>query len=199
MRATTGEKNSKTCTSTVYEAEGNDGEAEAAATAAPQPQLLAGNIPVTPIKPPDTPPALLGQIPAHLLPPTIPRLGAAQPKPSARPTSNVTQLACPQPAQLQQFQTTAAAPPQPPAATQQLHSSQAPPGIALPIGASLPNPVVAATAPQPACENPALNPPPPLGVAAAVPTIPAGPWAYTHQAYRGVQTPVVSVDVNQSP
>ena len=138
----------------------------------------------------------MGQIPAHLMPPTtLPKFGSAQPKPSARPTSNVTQPVCGQPSQ--QTQLYAAPPPLAnPVATPQPQSTLTPPGIALPIGASLSNAAVSTPA-QPAYGNQVLNPP--LGTALATPAVPAGPWTFTRQAYRGAQTPGVGVDVNTIP
>ena len=102
---------------------------------------------------------------------------------------------CGQPSQ--QTQLYAAPPPLANAvATPQPQSTLTPPGIALPIGASLSN-AAASTPAQPAYGNQVLNPP--LGTASATPAVPAGPWTFTRQAYRGAQTPGIGVDINTIP
>ena len=158
----------------LYDAEGTAEEEAAAAAPVQEQPAAAGVVPNTPVGPPATPPVLLGQIPAHLMPPsTLPTFGTAQPVPSARPTSNVTR------------------------AVQQQPLTQTPPGISLPIGASLPNPSTPAQTSQPNYGNATLNPP--LGVATAVPAAPSGPWSFTRQAYKGVNAPMTGVDVNTIP
>ena len=97
----------------------------------------------------------------------------AQPVPSARPTSNATR------------------------AVQQQPLTQTPPGISLPMGASLPNPTTPAPTSLPNYGNQTLNSN--LGVATAVPVVPSGPWSFTRQAYKGTSNPATGVDVNTIP
>ena len=152
----------------LYNTAGTAEEEEAAAAPVPQQPAAAG---VAPVGPPATPPVLLGQIPAHLMPPsTLPTFGTGQPVPSARPTSNVTR------------------------AVQQQPLTQTPPGISLPIGVTMPNPSTPAQTSQPNYGNTTLNPP--LGVATAVPAAPLGHWSFTGQAYKRVNAPMTGVDVN---
>ena len=138
-------------------------QAAAAAAQVQEQPAAAGVVPITPVGPPTTLPVLLGQIPAHLMPP------------STLPTFWYSSTRAIGKTHFQRDETSAAAAVNPDSCRDFFAY----------WGAPLPNPSTPAQTSQPNYGNATLNPP--LGVATAVPAAPSGPWSFTRQAYKGVK------------